>query len=374
MGKPKSKKRIAFLNIDKTYSIYHSISVAIELAESFGHEVHVLCTRQNLDLIKTFLKKFNCSTIQVKVLRPYWYFTLPHYLEIKLQLRKVLFMKYKKLLSGFDGFVSTLYDDADLKKSFPGKKFVYTTHGAGSNPYAFDNRIKNFDLFFIAGKKDWEQRKLLRQLTDSNHVITGYVKYDLLKKDPVKEYFKNGKPTVLYNPHWVPGQSSFFKFGLQILDFFAVTEQYNLIFAPHSLLFVRNKRFWLKMLQYKKYSNILIDTGSETGNDMSYTKTADLYLGDSSSQALEFLLIKERPCLFLDAYELQQTGEDQFIAWTLGDVISDLDHIGISLDKAFEEHEHKYLRLQKELMNEMFEKTSSAPSYLAAEAVSNLFE
>ena len=50
----------------------------------------------------------------------------------------------------------------------------------------------------------------------------------------------DGRPVVLYNPHVSPHLSSWFRVGRQILDWFVEHDEYQLIFAPHVMLFERS--------------------------------------------------------------------------------------------------------------------------------------
>src|SRR3546814_8277328 len=89
--------------------------------------------------------------------------------------------------------------------------------------------------------------------------------------------------------------------GRDVLEFFRASPDYNLIFAPHVVLYQRGLRHGARPLgRYRNRPNMLIDTGSLASIDMTYTLAADIYLGDVSSQVYEFML-QPRPYLFLDA-------------------------------------------------------------------------
>ena len=369
-------KKIGFIFINKTYSIYHALSIAIELSKSSDFEVHILCTKSNHTLVIESLKRFDCKNIKIKILRPFWYFTIPHYLEIKLQLGPSLFYKYGRHLKSFDAFVCTLYEDLFLKKVLknePHIKYIFTNHGISNRAYSFDDRITAFDLFFLLDKKEKTIRQSLNQLTDINHAVTGFVKYDLVKDLPEIKNFDNDHPTILYNPHWDTKFSSFHKFGESILDFFANHKEYNLIFAPHAVLLERNWAIWFKVKSYKKYKNILIDLGSESSNNMSYTKYADLYLADVSSQAFEFLFLKERPCLFLDAHNLKNDKVNRPLSWDLGEIISNVDKLGEKINAAFKNHQEKnFSKIQRDKIKEMFYVGKNTPTSIAVNAIKKL--
>src|SRR3546814_13919965 len=60
--------------------------------------------------------------------------------------------------------------------------------------------------------------------------------------------------------------------------------------------------------------------GSERSIDMSYTGSADLYLGDVSSQVAEYLY-RPRPCVFLNAQGVDWQEDPNYRFWSLGPVI-----------------------------------------------------
>ena len=370
-------KKIGFIYTNKSYSVYHSLSVAIELSKYDEYDVHVLCTKSNQPLVLEFLQRFNCTKVTVKILRPLWYFTIPHYLEIKFQLRPTLIHKYASLLKTFDAFVCTMYDDLYLKKVLKNQKhikYIFSNHGISNRAYSFDKRVMGFDLFFLLDTNDKNIRQALNQLTPTNHAMTGLVKYDLIKDLPVPSFFENDNPTVLYNPHWENKFTSFHKFGKEILEAFAKNSDYNLIFAPHSLLLSRNWALGPLFNKYKQFENILVDPGSELCNNMSYTRSADLYLGDISSQAFEFLYERPKPCLFLDAHNLKSDEKDRPLSWDLGNVVSDIKDFENQLNVAFRDHEKRYKRLQENKIKEMFDVGSQSPTTIGAVAIDTLLK
>ena len=372
--KIKTKKKIVFIFIDKSYAVYHAISLAMQCASDDNFEVTIACSIQNYGLVKKYAASYQ---IDIKVLRPYWYIALPHYLEIKLQFRKLLFKKYRNYFNSFDLFTCTLYEDILLRQELNSEKdkhFISCNHGVSNTSYSFDDKIKAFDLFYISGQDEYTIRQEKNQLTASNHALIGYLKYELLKDVETENVFSNNKKTVLYNPHWRKDKSSFFKFGFEILDYFVKSETYNLIFAPHSLLGVRNKNLLLKINSYKKYNNIHIDYGSEKCNDFTYVKEADIYLGDVSSQALEFLLFGYRPCLFLDAFDIVRKNKDQVISWELGQVIDSIKEFESSLKDCYVNHASTYKKIQEERIPKMFYQGDKLPSILAKDAILNLIK
>lgn len=370
-------KKIAFLYIDKPYSTYHSITIAVELAKSPSFDIHILCTERNYKLVLEILSQFNCKNITVHLLRPYWYFTMPFFFEAKAQLKKTIFYKYKNLLQSYDSFVCTIYTDLFLKKILKKQKhtkYIFTNHGISNRAYSFDERVREFDLFFILGKQEQKMRKKMNHLTPFNHVTIGFLKYDAIVNIPNTNFFDNSKPTILYNPHWVKEFTSFHKFIDNILDFFVKNKSYNLILAPHARLIEKNPLYRFKLKRYKKHENILIDWESEASNNMSYTNYADIYMGDISSQAIEFVFVKERPCLFLDAHNLTNNRANRPLSWDLGTVVSEIISLEDTIKLAIENHKNKYQQEQIDKKKEMFYSSSQSPSFLATQAIRKLLD
>jgi CDP-glycerol glycerophosphotransferase (TagB/SpsB family) len=82
---------------------------------------------------------------------------------------------------------------------------------------------------------------------------------------------------------------------------------------------------------------------------MSYTVSADVYLGDVSSQVYEFL-IEPRPCIFLNLDRRDASGED-FAHWRLGQIIETTDALPTALAQAAGLQPH-FLALQEAAMRD----------------------
>src|SRR3546814_3576337 len=72
-----------------------------------------------------------------------------------------------------------------------------------------------------------------------HYAVNGYVKLDLMPRlQAAREpLFTNGRPTVLYSPHFKRELSSWDRFGRDIIAWFAGQDRYNLVVAPHVRLF-----------------------------------------------------------------------------------------------------------------------------------------
>jgi hypothetical protein len=188
----------------------------------------------------------------------------------------------------------------------------------------------------------------------------------------------NGRPTVLYNPHLSPHLSSWYKWGRRTLDWFLDQDRYNLIFAPHIMLFERRVVLTVDKFRmdfpgslsprYAGAAHIHIDKGSRASTDMTYTNCADIYLGDASSQVYEFLRTP-RPCVFLDPFGFDHRDDPNFAHWGAGPVVTDLSSLGDLLDRAFAQHAGIFETRQRQLLARTFDVSSTPASVRAADAI-----
>lgn len=143
---------------------------------------------------------------------------------------------------------------------------------------------------------------------------------------------------MLYNPHFDPSLSSWPLIGRRVLDHFARSTRYNLVFAPHIRLFdAPTQAKYAAFREYRKLAHMRIDLGSERCVDMTYTLGADLYLGDVSSQVVEFLT-RPRPCLFLNPRRLAWQDDPSFRFWHLGLVLEEVGELDAALERAVRIH------------------------------------
>jgi hypothetical protein len=191
-------------------------------------------------------------------------------------------------------------------------KFAYVPHGSGDRNVAYHPELKHFDLLLLSGQKLIDEMGAHGIARPEQCRLIGYPKFDTIDRTAAPKFFDNDNPVFLYNPHFDPLLSSYYDGGIAILEYFAANaERYNLIFAPHVMLFrkklhisleYRTARFRPEIpARFRGYPNIRIDTDSPLLFDMAYTLAADAYIGDMSSQVYEFL-IRRRPCFFIDTH------------------------------------------------------------------------
>ncbi|HEX2812635.1 MAG TPA: hypothetical protein VHO04_08125 [Sphingopyxis sp.] len=218
-------------------------------------------------------------------------------------------------------------------------KLVHTRHGAGDRAIGFDKASGKFDLVLLSGEKIRDRLAEADLLKENGHAIVGYPKFDLAPPSHPR-LFPKDRPTVLYNPHPSPALSSWYRMGPAILDWFARSDRYNLIFAPHVMLFRKRVTASLSPFalgwnlgpraDHYEHDHMLIDTGSAASLDMTYTDAADIYLGDASSQVYEFIR-RPRPCFFLNPRGLAWQGNPDFAHWRAGTVLTSIDELDSAL-------------------------------------------
>lgn len=248
-------------------------------------------------------------------------------------------------LNGLDAIVVPETTSALLKTRFgtTHPKLLFLPHGAGDRSISVSRAIANFDYLLLPGEKTKARMIELGIAGPEACAVVGYPKFDSRLAQESQSLFDNGRPTVLYNPHFDPVLSSWHDMGLDVLEFFAQQDRFNLIFAPHVMLFRRAVQASLEhqRLRFRKsipqrffsMSQIMIDLGSSRSVDMTYTNLADIYLGDVSSQVYEFIRTP-RPAIFLNSHGARWRANADYAFWSFGQVIDTVQDLGNALAKA----------------------------------------
>ena len=226
-----------------------------------------------------------------------------------------------------------------------GPALIHVPHGAGDGAAGFQPATRHFDLVLLSGPKVRDRMLDAGLVTPATSVIVGYPKFDLARSPSSQRLFDNDKPTVLYNPHFNPLLSSWYGMGPAVLRWFATQDRFNLIFAPHVMLFKRlvhtsiiHRRMAVRPGLPKGlagWPGLLLDTGSRRSIDMSYVRAADLYLGDVSSQIYEWIQ-RPRPAIFLNNHRAAWQDHPDYRQWHLGTVLDRLDALPSALNRAID--------------------------------------
>lgn len=380
--------RIGFLfNHDQIHQVAHSLPIAMALADGgFDGEIVVATTtaRMKQEVLRMGGDRIGRSITHVELDLRGGSKTLSRLLEFALPSRKLLI--YGDNLDFFrslDILVVAEKTSLVLKSIYGLKdlKIVHTRHGAGDRAIGFDKASAGFDHVLCSGPKIKERLVAEAGLPADKISIVGYPKFDTIAPSVSLFPVQNRKPIVLYNPHCSAHLSSWFRHGRQVLDFFAANEEYQLIFAPHVMLYERKFVLTIDKLRldrpghieekYLRAPNIHIDLGSRASTDMSYTLMADLYLGDVSSQIYEFLLTP-RPCLFLNSQGADWQRDANYTHWQAGPVIDNPAHLAEGLKRAFDSHDRSYRPVQEHMFAHSFDLTDQPSSRRAAGVLAKL--
>ncbi len=378
--------RIGFLfNHDHVHQIPHAAPVGFELSSlSASVEVVFITSSQpQLEYLKSLEADYpqhKCIFTRISI--PAWLSYIGDFLDKALPFTRVgMLASNLEIFKNLDVLVVPEKTSLLLRSLFGIKnlKFVYTAHGAGDREIGFNKKIAKFDLIFLSGPKikiRMQQAGLLKTAASS---IIGYPKFDAFQvfSKTRPRLFDNEKPVVLYNPHFSPTLSSWFKMGEDILHYFYHCDKYNLIFAPHVMLFKRKAHIaprklsfgWTRSIarQYQDCPHMLIDTGSNACTDMTYTLASDIYLGDVSSQIWEFL-VRPGHCLFANSHNVDWRDDPNYLHWHTGPVFNNIEKLQESLELAVSTHA-SYQAKQVELFRYTFDINDQSSSKRAARAV-----
>lgn len=259
-------------------------------------------------------------------------------------------------------------------------KIIHTRHGAGDRAIGFDAKSALFDHVLASGPKIRDRLVQDAKVDPQRISIIGYPKFDLHAQPRTHGLIEDDRPIVLYNPHVSPHLSSWYKMGRQILDWFVEHEEYQLIFAPHVMLFERKFVITIDKLRldrpghiderYLRAPNIHIDLGSRASTTMAYTNRADIYLGDVSSQIYEFLL-RPRPCVFVDAHQTDWRNDPNYTHWSTGPVVADVADLATAIAAARNE-QRRFRPVQEDLFRYSFDLTERPSSERAARAIAQV--
>ena len=120
-------------------------------------------------------------------------------------------------------------------------RFAYVPHGAGDRMVSYHPEKGGFDRILVSGHKT-AREMVARGVAPAERLrVIGYPKFDTIDLSHSKKLFENDNPVLVYNPHFDPLLSSWYDHGPALLDWFAsdAGQGYNLIFAPHIMLFAK---------------------------------------------------------------------------------------------------------------------------------------
>ncbi len=382
--------RVGFLfNHDQIHQVAHSLPIALALAKvDADAEILIVSTSAKItaeiDRLMNAQRPANTSIVEIGLIAQGSRFAARLMGQLIPASRLLIFRDNLPFFRSLDALIVTERTSLILKTRYGLKRplMILSDHGAGDRAIGFGQTAAQFDHILAAGPKIAQRMIDEAGVSREKLTITGYPKFDWAPP-PVRrlKFDGNGKPTILYNPHVSPHLSSWYKQGRAVLEFFLNNPDFNLIFAPHIMLFQRRVVFTVDKFsvglpgglhpKYASAENIQFDLGSPALTDMSYTNRADIYLGDVSSQIYEFLKTP-RPCLFLNVHGVRYEGDPNYAHWKSGPVISSAAELGTGLAAAVADHEGTYKSVQQRMFAQTFDLSETPSSVRAASVIKQL--
>jgi hypothetical protein len=359
--------RVGFLYNTQKHQILHSLPTALELSilrpdiavELWG------ATPGHLDYISRLIPLYPGARVTCHLLgQPLSIRLARHVRDFGLPPKIVTLFHNRRALNRLDALVVTDKTSLWLRRmGVTRPRLINTEHGAGDREVTIDPRAAQFDFNLLPSPRTAAQLLKAGYLRPGHYAVGAYAKLDIVRRLGVSRplLFSNGRPTVLYNPHFKGELSSWPRFGRRILEQMAAQDRYNLIFAPHVRLFdPPTATRYADFIPWSDLPHIRIDLGSDACVDMTYTMAADLYLGDVSSQVYEFLQDRLRPCLFLNAHGAVWRENPHYRFWTFGQVLDGPEAIVPAIDAAFASH-GEYESIQQQAVAETFDPAQACP-------------
>jgi len=365
MGAPMAiisqRARVAFLYLSEPHQVFHSLAAALQLARQFGYAVDVLYVS---DLAGEIIRQHDPEQLlnPIRLATP----ISPRSGDIAaVPPRLLTLLANLKRLAGYDYLVTTERTSTVLRL-VPGvsARLIHIPHGAGDRERGYDARIRHFDLILVAGAKDRRRLIQRRLANEGNCLVAGYSKPELMS--PCMRLFAGDRPVVLYNPHFDEKLSSWIGRQEEVMACIASMTDMNFVLAPHVRMNPRHR------IADPGLPNLLIDWGSIRSMDMAYSNSADLYLGDVSSQVYEFV-VRPRPCVFLNLSRVNWQDDPHYAHWRFGDVASQLADLPAALRAARGRHK-LFIEEQNRGEADSIDRTDIPASLRQAEMIAQFLE
>ncbi len=366
-----SSKRIALFYTGEAYQAYHSAGVAFELAGRLGYQVDIVYGDKDIPAhIERLRKALGGPVVPMIRYQRSPLLAAVQGISVLGFWKEQVMRETAGMLDSYDAVICSENTDSFLRKvGLRRPLLILVPHGAGSRAVSYLPETADFDFVLPPGEH-CAQRMLAEKLIRPGHyAVPGYCKFDStvkLYRDSAR-LFANQRPVVLYNPHRERILSSWPVFIEPILEYFSKQDEFNLIVAPHVKMFRRLPERVRQKWRDRGTANIVIDPGSWSSVDNTYTMAASIYLGDVSSQVYEFLAVP-RPCIFLNPSRANWKDNKDFMQWHLGDVIETPAELPAALRQAQARHA-LYARQQAETAARALGDVSPGALVRAADAI-----
>lgn len=359
---------VAFLYLGGPHQVFHAAPAAAELARAHPEVAvtNLVAGERSAALVRRVYAAYDAAPPDIRPFDTPWWGELAATVSRRASARKLpALFSHRRALAGFDVIVTAECSSSILRRmGLRDSRMVLIPHGAGDRAVSVEPRMALFDQVLVAGPKNAARMVAEGVVAADRCAEVGYLKLDLMQRLRAQRepLFANGRPTVLYNPHFKRELSSL-PVARQVIEAFRGQDRFNLVFAPHIRSFEdagRAERAAWEALAVD--GQLIVDLGSDRLLDMSYAIGADIYLGDVSSQVYEFLA-DPRPCVFIDAHRVRWQGDPSYAFWQLGDVCPPDDVLAAVTD-APTRHRH-YIEAQRIAVGASFGDSHGAASRAA---------
>lgn len=365
--------RIAFIYIAEAYQLYHAAAVMFELRQRDGIELDVFhiddAVPDHLELLRSAHGR---PPVHSQKLHPNLAGRAIQSVSLLGMAKPQVLAANEERFRSYDAIIST---EDGITRLFEGENpnerpaRILITHGAGTRFVPSVIRRSECDLILAKGEGDVRNYLATGHIRPQQIVAAGYPKLvstSLLSRQ-ANRLFAGARPIVLYNPHKEPKERSWDRFFPNLLQNFRDDRSRNLIVAPHVKLFRRRSERLRQKMRELSDETILVDPGSARSLDNSYTEVADTYVGDVSSQVVEFIA-RPRPCVFLNAHNVQWRGNPHYAMWELGEVVSSPSDVMAAIVRAPDRH-HEFVERQAAFAREALGDTSENSILRSADVI-----
>jgi len=244
--------------------------------------------------------------------------------------------------------------------------FFFAVHGAGLIGHGKWKRMLSADGALVPNQIMAEDLCKLG-MPDKDIFRTGYAKSAFSGRRKSSDIFSENKPIILYNPHWQKYRSSWHDKGRSLLSALVKDGRWNIIFAPHQRIVDTDSDLHNFLANFGNQPNFHADLDSFAMVDGSYTSIANIYLGDTSSQMIEYCA-RPRPLILLNTSESIAQYHARSGYNRLGRVINNSTNIAEIL-KAEIETTPAYLATQKSFAEQMLGDTRSDAALKTAKII-----
>lgn len=243
------------------------------------------------------------------------------------------------------------------------RRFIKLAHGSGTLMARGDKRRRS--AWRMPVPSESERQQYLKLGFDPAYVpVVGSVKPSFRHRRHLQLPFPEQRPVVMYNPHWQRRRSSWWDWGREIVRQLVAQDLYNVILAPHQRLAEGDPELPRILAEAARHPHVHSDLDSFAMVDGSYTAAADIYLGDTSSQVIEFLA-RPRPCVFLNNKQVNWQDRPDYVMWQAGEVVNKPADLLPVLARAPQQHA-RFMESQQRLARDWLGETAGAPTRVVA--------